>query len=201
MSRELRKNCFLEGLCRQVVNVYSAPTLTPKFMKSKKFGCCQSKAKSGNLNLILCIFPFFVVKHRENKGKKGKMHRKRFRSPDFASEDYCKKDPCNFNTEMFVSKVGQPLSKSWSCQRGPRENGSICPFRVSSQLYSHFFVKVGQFDVRQHRTIACPNLVAHDCGYPLSPYTCRATRVAADFLDFIAFCRCSTGVALHPLKI
>ena len=44
-------------------------------------------------------------------------------------------------------------------------------------------------------------LVAHDCGYPLSRYTCRATRVAADFLDFIAFCRCSTGVALHPLKI
>ena len=30
---------------------------------------------------------------------------------------------------------------------------------------------------------------------------CRATRVAADFLDFVAFCRCSTGVALHPLKI
>ena len=45
------------------------------------------------------------------------------------------------------------------------------------------------------------HLVAHDCGYPLSRYTCRATRVAADFLDFIAFCRCSTGVALHPLKI
>ena len=45
------------------------------------------------------------------------------------------------------------------------------------------------------------DLVAHDCGYPLSRYTCRATRVAADFLDFIAFCRCSTGVALHPLKI
>ena len=47
-----------------------------------------------------------------------------------------------------------------------------------------------------------PNLVAHDCGYPLSRYTCRATRVAADFLDFIAFkiCRCSTGVARHPPK-
>ena len=45
------------------------------------------------------------------------------------------------------------------------------------------------------------HFVAHDCGYPLSRYTCRATRVAADFLDFIAFCRCSTGVALHPLKI
>ena len=23
-------------------------------------------------------------------------------------EDYCKKDPCNFNTEMLVSKVGNP---------------------------------------------------------------------------------------------
>ena len=45
------------------------------------------------------------------------------------------------------------------------------------------------------------DLVAHDCGYPLSRYTCRATRVAADFLDFIAFCRCSSGVAPHPLKI
>ena len=43
-------------------------------------------------------------------------------------------------------------------------------------------------------------LVAHYCGYPLSRHTCRAARVAADFLDFIAFCRCSTGVALHPLK-
>ena len=42
------------------------------------------------------------------------------------------------------------------------------------------------------------SLVAHDCGYPLSRYTCRATRVAANFLDFIAFCRCSTGVALQP---
>ena len=46
-----------------------------------------------------------------------------------------------------------------------------------------------------------PGLVAHDCGYPLSRYTYRAARVAADSLDFIAFCRCSTGVALHPLKI
>ena len=45
------------------------------------------------------------------------------------------------------------------------------------------------------------SIVAHDCGYPLSRYTCRATRVAADFLDFRAFCRCSTSVALHPLKI
>ena len=44
-------------------------------------------------------------------------------------------------------------------------------------------------------------LIAHDCGYPLSRYTCRATRVAADFLDFKAFCRCNSGVAPNPLKI
>ena len=43
-------------------------------------------------------------------------------------------------------------------------------------------------------------LDAYDCGYPLSRYMCRATRVAADFLDFIAFCRCSSGVAPHTLK-
>ena len=53
--------------------------------------------------------------------------------------------------------------------------------------------------LRQTRWVL--HLVAHDCGYPLSRFTCRATRVAADFLDFIAFCRCSTGVAPHPLKI
>ena len=53
----------------------------------------------------------------------------------------------------------------------------------------------------QFRFFIHSHLVAHDCGYPLSRYTCRATRVAADFLDFIALCRCSTGVALHPPKI
>ena len=36
---------------------------------------------------------------------------------------------------------------------------------------------------------------------PVALHVCCATRVAADFLDFRAFCRCSTGVALHPLKI
>ena len=55
--------------------------------------------------------------------------------------------------------------------------------------------------IRFLHTNGLPALVAHDCGYPLSRYTCRATRVAADFLDFIAFCWCSTSVALHPLKI
>ena len=45
------------------------------------------------------------------------------------------------------------------------------------------------------------HLVAHDCGHPLSHYTCRATRVAADFLDLRVFCRCSSGVAPHRLNI
>ena len=65
---------------------------------------------------------------------------------------------------------------------------------IGTTKIKHFFEKKKQ---KNNST----NLVAHDCGYPLSRYTCRATRVAADFLDFIAFCRCSTGVALHPLKI
>ena len=39
-------------------------------------------------------------------------------------------------------------------------------------------------------------LVAHDCGYPLSRY--HVSQLISWI--FIAFCRCSTGVALHPLK-
>ena len=35
-------------------------------------------------------------------------------------EDCCKKDPCNFKTEMFVSKVGSPnMSNSWSTSSQP----------------------------------------------------------------------------------
>ena len=34
-------------------------------------------------------------------------------------EDLCKKDPCNFNTEIFVSKVGQLMSNSWSTSSQP----------------------------------------------------------------------------------
>ena len=66
-------------------------------------------------------------------------------------------------------------------------------------VFGFFFVVGGGFWDSVGR--GAPYLVAHDCGYPLSRYTRRATRVAADFLDFTAFCRCSTGVALHPLKI
>ena len=51
------------------------------------------KAKSGNLNLFLCILPFFIANYREKKGKKGKMHRKRFRLPDFAFPHFVKNWP------------------------------------------------------------------------------------------------------------
>ena len=42
------------------------------------------------------------------------------------------------------------------------------------------------------------NLVAHVCGDPLSRYTCRPTRVAADFLRILGCFRCSSSIALHP---
>ena len=100
-----------------------------------------------------------------------------------------RKDPCDFNTEMFVSKVGQHMSNSWSTSSQPEFVRAFGRRINSTKSPGQDFV---------HRVA---HLVAHDCGYPLSRYTCRATRVAADFLDFIAFCRFSTGVAIHPIKI
>ena len=41
-------------------------------------------------------------------------------------------------------------------------------------------------------------VVAHVCGDPLSRCTCRATRVAADFLRILRFFRCSSSIASHP---
>ena len=48
--------------------------------------------------------------------------------------------------------------------------------------------------------ILCGGPFSHSCARLQVPH-CRATRVAADFQDFRAFCWCSTGVALHPLRI
>ena len=75
-----------------------------------------------------------------------------------------------------------------------------CGFRGHMAKYRRNLQEVVQGSRIKNASVPW-GLVAHDCGYPLSRYTCRATRVAADFLDFTAFCRCSTGVALHPLKI
>ena len=107
--------------------------------------------------------------------------------------------------------------KRWTCEaeawkpttaaiyrymRNPMPATSLCvQDRKGSPCYT-----TASDDRRIASFLDCPRnhgqlLVAHDCGYPLSRCTCRATHVAADFLDFIVFCRCSTGVALHPLKI
>ena len=50
------------------------------------------------------------------------------------------------------------------------------------------------------RDLSCTRLRVPPVALHVSRYTCRATRVAADFLDCIALCRCGTGVAPHPLK-
>ena len=50
-------------------------------------------------------------------------------------------------------------------------------------------------------SLSCTRLRVPLVALHVSRYTCRATRVAADFLNFTAFCRCSTGVALHPPQI
>ena len=81
-----------------------------------------------------------------------------------------------------------------SCGSGTEEQ-KVC--NISENEFPHQFFGICNLFLRRQQGI----LVAHDCGYPLSRYTCRATRVAADFLDFIAFCRCSTGVALHLQNI
>ena len=47
----------------------------------------RREAKSGNLNLFLCILPFFHCKMQGKEGKKGKMRRKRFRLPDFVCRE------------------------------------------------------------------------------------------------------------------
>ena len=46
------------------------------------------------------------------------------------------------------------------------------------------WIKWPKSDSKVSRADRPQSLVAHDCGYPLSRYTCRAARVAADFLDF-----------------
>ena len=42
-------------------------------------------------------------------------------------EDYCKKDPCNFNTERYsCQKVDQPMSNSWSTCSQPDFVRAFC---------------------------------------------------------------------------
>ena len=55
----------------------------------------------------------------------------------------------------------------------------------------------GQKKARQINNPKGGSLVAHNCGYPLSRYTCRATRVFPGFYSVPGV----APVALHPLKI
>ena len=59
----------------------------------------------------------------------------------------------------------------------------------------------GRRPKQNNRELSCTRLRVPRVALHVSRYTCRATRVAADFLDLTAFCRCSSGVAPHPLKI
>ena len=69
---------------------------------------------------------------------------------------------------------------------------------TSDQLHSTIRVEyITQYILRESHQ-AMPGIVAHVCGDPLSCYTCRATRVAADFLRILGFFRCSSNIALHP---
>ena len=72
------------------------------------------------------------------------------------------------------------------------------PIQFASRSFAWSLAARSKYVSMSHCVMA---LFAHDCGYPLSRCTCRATRVATDFLHFRAFCRCSSGVAPHPLKI
>ena len=112
------------------------------------------------------------------------------------------------------SGLDGPKQTSWPLPKESPEQGNLqsAPGNGESALRNQGALKsaLGSAQIerdpasRDHSledSLSSQSLVAHDCGYPLSRYTCRATRVAADFLDFIAFCRRSTGVALHPLKI
>ena len=113
------------------------------------------------------------------------------------------------------------IVETWKHEKPPQICGGFSCFQVfSSFFFLPFFCLIFSslpllFDILKPKKVptgwglwlfgemgvGVKCLVAHDCGYPLSRYTCRATRVATDFLDFIAFCRCSSGVAPHPLKI
>ena len=96
-----------------------------------------------------------------------------------------------------------PPGVAWSQDTRPASRGirlSLCAFLSCMRvgLNARRLLETGaarsaskSFDLR--------SIVAHVCGDPLSRYTCRATRVAADFLRILGLFRCSSSIALHPL--
>ena len=96
-------------------------------------------------------------------------------------EDYCKKDSCNFNTEMFVSKVGQPMSNSWSTSSRPDFVHSLARRKTARNRQARFCTqscsKVGQLLVNSlptsHPMGSCRGL---PCSSPLATPERFATR-------------------------
>ena len=106
------------------------------------------KAKSGNLNLVLRILPFFPLFPCILQGKKGKTRRKRFRLPDFAFESKMSRQNRATPPEIKVSHLSPdpPVAlSSHSQQKGPRGGVAAGSFgfrkRIAlqgvSQLQSH----------------------------------------------------------------
>ena len=64
--------------------------------------------------------------------------------------------PCNFNTEMFVSKVGQPLSNSWPTSSQPDLHALLVGEKQYEIAKARFFTqscsKVGQLLVNSSPT-------------------------------------------------
>ena len=106
----------------------------------------------------------------------------------------------------------QRVVRVWSGEQIPASHCNLNFTSVLPQFYLHLTSYLPQFNLcsagnleprfRNHdlQTLGYPppSIVAHVCGDPLSRYTCRATRVAADILRILGFFRCSSSIALHP---
>ena len=82
---------------------------------------------------------------------------------------------------------------------------SLLPMTPTQKRKLYFYCRLAVSDILNLTfstgpfwSMFLPTIVAHACGDPLSRYTCRATRVAADFLRILGFFRCSSSIALHP---
>ena len=61
-----------------VLNFWAEETMTARDVCQRGMDCkCRLKAKSGNLNLFLCILPFFHCKIQGKEGKKGQNAQKK----------------------------------------------------------------------------------------------------------------------------
>ena len=102
---------------------------------------------------------------------------------------------------MYAWMARLPCAEQCASQIFYNTLGKAVVVVVTGMRLSYKLVVAPHSAGRIHHVLSCTRLRVPPVALHVSRYTCRATRVAADFLDFRAFCRCSTGVALHPLKI